>query len=297
MEEEKKLDISVILVNYNTKDLLYNCLKSIYKHTSGVSYEIIVSDNGSIDGSLEMLEKEFPKVIIVKNMDNLGFGKANNRGVEQARGKYVFLLNTDTIITNNSLYMFYQFAEKNENYIVGAYLRDREFNVINSYGDFTRPIKALLRKYYDYFPFLLSIRKKHIKTPCLENRIVDFVTGADMFLAKSNYLLCNGFDENFFMYHEDDDLCRTAKNLNIKSIVIEGPIIQHLEGASSKVKVRKLCIQDKSYLYYCKKWNNNSIIFIYLLFFISFPIRLFSRVLSIKDKIFLLRSLREVCHE
>ena len=84
------MQVSIIIVNYNTKELLNNCLKSIYKYTKDIDFEIIVSDNGSTDNSISMLKTEFPQVIIVDNGKNLGFGAANNKGLEIAKGKYIF---------------------------------------------------------------------------------------------------------------------------------------------------------------------------------------------------------------
>ena len=98
-----KIDVSVIIVNYNTKDLLRDCINSVIEQTKNISFEIIVSDNGSSDGSIEMLKAEFPKVIILNNKENLGFGKANNRGAEISNGKYLFLLNSDTVLLNNAI--------------------------------------------------------------------------------------------------------------------------------------------------------------------------------------------------
>ena len=86
------MDVSIIIVNYNTKDLIKNCINSIYKHTKDVDFEIIVSDNGSVDGSIEMIKSEFPNVILIENGSNLGFGTANNRGLAIAKGKYIFYL-------------------------------------------------------------------------------------------------------------------------------------------------------------------------------------------------------------
>ena len=85
----QEIDVSVIIVNYNTKELLKNCINSIYEKTENVSIEIIVSDNGSIDGSIEMLKDTFPDVILIENNENLGFGKANNIGAKNAHGKYL----------------------------------------------------------------------------------------------------------------------------------------------------------------------------------------------------------------
>ena len=84
------MDVSVIIVNYNTKDLLLNCIKSIYSVTEEVEFEIIVSDNGSTDNSLDELNKKYPEVIIVRNNKNIGFGAANNSAIKHAKGKYIF---------------------------------------------------------------------------------------------------------------------------------------------------------------------------------------------------------------
>src|SRR3989338_9627627 len=96
------MELSVIIVNWNTKKLLEDCLKSIFKYTKGVSFEIIVVDNGSRDGSPKMVKNKFPQVKLIPNKENLGFTKANNQGIKIAKGKYILLLNSDTYLTENS---------------------------------------------------------------------------------------------------------------------------------------------------------------------------------------------------
>ena len=83
------MDVSIIIVNYNTRELLRDCLISIYKHTTEINFEVIVSDNGSVDGSIEMLKQDFPQVVLIENNANLGFGRANNRGLAIAKGKCI----------------------------------------------------------------------------------------------------------------------------------------------------------------------------------------------------------------
>ena len=104
------MDVSVIIVNYNTKELTRNCLKSVFEKTKGVNFEVIVSDNGSTDGSIEMIKSEFPEVILIENNANLGFGAANNRALKIARGKYVFYLNSDTLLLNNAVKIFFDYS-------------------------------------------------------------------------------------------------------------------------------------------------------------------------------------------
>lgn len=88
---EKSLDVSIIIVNYNTKDLTRNCLKAVFEQTKNISFEVIVSDNGSNDGSIEMIKSEFPQVILIENNENLGFGAANNCGGKNCKRKIYFL--------------------------------------------------------------------------------------------------------------------------------------------------------------------------------------------------------------
>ena len=97
------MDVSIIIVNWNTRDLLRGCLHSILEQTSGILFEIIVVDNHSRDGSSEMVEKEFPIVKLVRNANNCGFAAANNQGMRLASGRYVLLLNPDTIILDSAI--------------------------------------------------------------------------------------------------------------------------------------------------------------------------------------------------
>ena len=280
------MDVSIIIVNYNTKELTYNCLHSVFEQTHSIEFEIIVSDNGSTDGSIEMIKTEFPQVILIENNANIGFGAANNRGADIAKGKYLFLLNSDTLLLNNAVKEFFDYAEKTDGCILGCFLCDANGEYINSYGKFNSLKKASFRFLYNYFPFLLRIRKKMVKKKCVfpETLKVDFVTGADLFLLKKDFTALSGFDENFFMYYEDSDLCRRAAKAGIERLLIDTPKIVHLEGRSSKVKAAKLKIMEKSFFYYYKKWENESgvnLLFFYLFIFLRF----FSFQFSLKEKI------------
>ena len=114
------MQVSVIIVNFNTRELLRNCLNSIYSQTKDISFEVIVSDNGSVDGSVEMLRSDFPQVILVDNKANLGFGTANNKGLDVAKGEFVFYLNSDTLLLNNAIKIFYDYWKQHESEQLGA---------------------------------------------------------------------------------------------------------------------------------------------------------------------------------
>ena len=119
---EKLTDVSIIIVNYNTMDLTRNCLKSVFEQTKDISFEVIVSDNGSNDGSIEMIKSEFPQVVLIENNANLGFGAANNRGLKMTKGKYIFYLNSDTVLLNNAVKNFFDYWENSpEKEKIGAF--------------------------------------------------------------------------------------------------------------------------------------------------------------------------------
>lgn len=223
------MDVSIILVSYNTKDLTRDCLKSVYEKTQGVEFEIFVVDNNSHDGSAEMIEREFPEVRLIRNSENKGFGAANNIAIRQSNAKYIFCLNTDTILLNNAVKIFFDFMEQPENQnvgVCGGALYDSD-NCPTNYGGQFPSILHILQKFG-----LRNIFKK--KTINYEKDIinVDYITGADIFFRKSVLDLVGLFDENFFMYYEETDLCFRIKKqgYNVK-LIIDAKII-HLESKS-----------------------------------------------------------------
>ena len=106
------MDVSIIVVAWNVKKLLYDCLKSVYDETRDIDFEVIYVDNASEDGSVEMVKEKFPEVTIIENDENMGFIKANNQGIEIATGRYVLLLNSDTIVLDNAIAKTVKFADK-----------------------------------------------------------------------------------------------------------------------------------------------------------------------------------------
>lgn len=231
------MDVSIIIVNYNTRELLSDCIKSICSNTVDVQYEVIVSDNGSTDGSVEMLRAEYPQVIIIENKRNIGFGAANNRALDHAKGKYVFFLNSDTILLNNAVKYFKDYWEKNEAAnlgCLGAQLQDQNGYFIHSYDKYPSPIsvlKALLHM------CLWSVTHKNINQTSHNQKKLEvpktidgYITGADMFVRNDEAAY---FDERYFMYAEETDLqYNHFYKLGKKCIIIPEPEIVHLVGAS-----------------------------------------------------------------
>ena len=240
------MDVSVIIVNYNTCEITKNCLKSVFEQTTGIEFEVIVSDNGSKDGSIEMIRRDFPQVILIENTANLGFGTANNRALAVAKGKYVFYLNSDTLLLNNAVKIFFDYwenaAEKQTLGALGANLLDMDGHIIHSHGTFPQidsVVVDTIRALYGTYKITLSnaIKQKtlslYTQNHFSEKKLgdVDCITGTDLFLKNDEYA---HFDERYFMYCEETDLQYRLMQHEKKRILIDGPEIIHLDGASFK---------------------------------------------------------------
>lgn len=267
------MDVSIVIVNYNTKELLRQCIESIYEQTKELDFEIIISDNGSTDGSIEMLKANFSKVIVISNNENLGFGRANNRGQAIAKGKYIFYLNSDTILLNNAVKIFFDYFEKNENQGLGAIgcnLCNKNFQTNFSYGDFGTSfghIKELIKNILKNNKYTLNKILFHKPFPDIptessvkQNKYgaVDYICGADLFM-KNNALA--RFDENYFLYFEEIDLQYNLFRNKLSRELIDGPRIMHLQGGSAKTTKKEVLFltnfseiqSNLSSIYYYKK--------------------------------------------
>ena len=232
------MDVSIIIVNYNTCNLTRNCLRSVFEQTKDIDFEVIVSDNGSKDRSIEMIKQEFPQVILIENNANLGFGAANNRGLKIAKGKYIFYLNSDTILLNNAVKIFFDYwensPEKDKIGALGANLLNEKGEVIHSYGEFPIARNEVMRFVCRFFViimcWLLKIypKRKTIKYSKYIGK-VEYVTGADLFMKNDKNCI---YDERYFLYYEETDIQWKLMKQKLDRIIIDGPEIVHLEGKS-----------------------------------------------------------------
>ncbi|GHV72145.1 glycosyl transferase [Spirochaetia bacterium] len=251
------MDVSIIIVNYNTKQLLYNCLMSIYEQTKDIDFEIIVSDNGSIDGSNEMIHMDFPHVILIKNNSNLGFGTANNIGAKAAKGKYLFFLNSDTIILNNAIKVLVDYLESNAKAgVCGGNLFDENKKPTFSYEMFLpsviREINIFLKLAIEKILFRENSRFNHTNNP----KKVGYISGADLLIRTDLFRRLNGFDPDFFMYYEETELTYRVKKVGYKVYNIPQAHILHLEGKSLSDNLTKQRISLKSRkIYYMKTYD------------------------------------------
>ena len=264
----EKKDVSIILVNYKTKDLTRNCINSIVEKTQYLSYEIFVVDNDSQDGTPEMLKNEFPWVKLIENPQNSGFGSANNLAIRQSDGKYVFLLNTDTILVNNAIKILFDFLENNEKIgACGANLYDENMEHVHSYGVFPTVKRQILKTFMLRWFFPAELKQMKDKGLNSENLLkpVDYITGADVMIRKSVLDEVGIFDERFFMYFEENELQFRIRKAGYEIYINPGAQIIHLHDKSPKKRERmyyeykksqylffRLCYADKKNLFRIK---------------------------------------------
>lgn len=234
------LDVSVIIVSYNTKELLRDCLNSLLQKTTAISYEVIVVDNDSQDGSIEMLADFGEDIRIVSLSENVGFGRANNEGIKVARGRNIFLLNPDTLLINNAVKVLSDFLDEHVQVAVcGGNLYMRSMSPTHSYmmrlpslgGEVNMMLFDRIYKY----KYGKNVEFNHCGYP-LE---VGYITGADMMIRKQVLDEVGYFDPDFFMYYEEAELTWRIKRRGYKVVNVPDARIIHLEGQSFKLKTNR----------------------------------------------------------
>lgn len=238
-EKDSLIDISVIIVSYNVRDFLLQCLRSLNEASQNLNTEIYVVDNRSVDGTPDMIRKTYPRIHLIANSENLGFGKANNQALKTARGKYVLFLNPDTIIREDTLDVMIRFMEENpDTALAGCKILNTDGSLqLACRRSFPRPSVAIskLLGLSALFPGNPHLAKYNLtyKDPD-ESYSVDAVSGSFMFCRRDVIQELNGFDERFFMYGEDLDLCYRVQEKGYIVSYVPGTTIVHYKGESSK---------------------------------------------------------------
>jgi len=233
------LDLSIIIVNYNVKEFLQNLIHSIEKASTKITKEIIVIDNASDDGSVEFLKEKFPQVKLIVNQKNLGFGKANNIGLKQATGKYILLINPDTIVAEDTFEKMIQFFETNKNVgLAGC-------KILNPDGTLQLACRRSFPGPWTSFTKVTGLSLLFPKSKLFarynltyldENQSyeVDAISGSFMIMRREVYKKVGGFDEQFFMYGEDLDICYRIQKAGFKVFYVHTTQIIHYKGESTK---------------------------------------------------------------
>ncbi len=234
-----ELDISIIIVNYNVKEFLQNLIHSIYKATANISSEIIIVDNASDDGSAEFVREKFPEVKIILNDKNLGFSKANNIGLKAAKGKYLLLLNPDTLVSENTFDELIKFFRSTPNAgLAGCKILNPEGTLqLACRRSFPGPWTSFCKVtgLSTLFP-QSRIFARYNLTYLDENQTyeVDAISGSFMMFTREVYEKVGGLDEQFFMYGEDLDFCYRVQKAGYKVYYVHSTQIIHYKGESTK---------------------------------------------------------------
>lgn len=233
------IDISIIIVNYNVKEYLASLLNSIKRSQGKYSLEIFVVDNASVDGSIPYLRKEFPDVHYIANTKNVGFGKANNQAIKKAKGTYTLIINPDTIVSEDTLDVMYRHMEENTNTAVAG------CKLLNPDGSFApesrrqvpTPAIAVWKALGITSLFPKSKRFAGYYMNWLdedEPSQVPVLSGSFMFFRTSVLQEMKGFDEDFFMYGEDIDLCYRVTQAGYDIDYVPSTSIIHYKGESTR---------------------------------------------------------------
>lgn len=253
-----KIDLSVVIVNWNTKKLLEDCLRSIFKYTKGIKFEVIVVDNGSKDGSRDMVRKKFPQAKLILNKDNLGFTKANNQGIKVAKGEYVLLLNSDTYLVENSLKKLVDLAKSKDNLgALGPQLLNEDRTIQQSAGFFPHlPQVFYWMSFIDDLPGGTLLKPYHIDHDSFyrKDRQVDWITAAAISVPKKVIDKVGSLDEGIFMYGEEVDWCYRIKKAGYGVYFSPATKIVHIgRGSSGKISQNAILGEYKGLLYFYKK--------------------------------------------
>ncbi len=230
------MKLSVVILNYNVKYFLQQCLLSVEAAIRAIDAEIIVVDNNSTDGSCEMIHSLFPNVTLIANSENTGFPKGNNIGVALAKGEYICILNPDTVVAEDTFVSVLDYISSKQNAgIVGCRLIDGAGNFLpESKRGVPTPYVALTKIFglYKLSPKLFGkYYASHLSE--YESGAVDILVGAFMVMKRELYLEIGGFDENCFMYSDDIDLSYRVLKAGYQNFYFAGTSVIHYKGEST----------------------------------------------------------------
>ncbi len=236
--------VSVILVNYNTKDMTSECVQSIFDKIKYKYLEVILVDNASHDGSVAALREKFPNLKVIASDENLGFGAANNLAAKNSKGDYVLLLNTDMVILDDVVEHLMEFVERHPDAGVWGgrtVFADGALNPASCWGRMTLwSVFCAVSGLRSMFPKSMLFNPEGYGGWQRDTvREVDIVTGCLLLMRRDIWERLGGFDPIFFMYGEDADLCLRAKAIGCRPMVTPDAAVVHYGGASEPMLVRK----------------------------------------------------------
>ena len=249
------VDLSILVISYNTKAMTLECLASVFQETTRTHFEVVVLDNASTDGSVDAIRARHPAVRLIASQDNLGFAQGNNVAAQQARGRYLLLLNPDTVVLEGAIDKLMDFArQKPEARIWGGrtLTADRKLNPSSCWRQMTLwNLFCRAAGLSTVFPHSSIFNTEGYGGWRRDSvRAVDIVTGCFLLITTADWNALGGFDRRFFMYGEEADLClRAAKSFPCQPLISPEPTIVHYGGASETVRasasIKKLAAKSE----------------------------------------------------
>jgi GT2 family glycosyltransferase len=253
-------DVSIIIVNWNTREILRGCLVSIFKQTKDINVEVIVVDNASSDESAEMVKIEFPDVVLITNTENRGFAAANNQGMQLAVGRYILLLNPDTIVLERAIQKTISFADNHPDIgVTGCQVWLNENDIQQTCFSFPSLSGLILQEMglRRLFPKSRFFgRTKYGWWDRTTQRDVDVVSGMYMLVRRGAIEQVGLMDEDYFVYAEETDWCYRFWKAGWRCVFSPEARIIHLDGGSkstAQISIRMFVQQQKSLLIFYKK--------------------------------------------
>mgnify|MGYP001345208624 CR=1 FL=1 len=228
-------DLSIIIVSYNTCSHLDACLYSLTENPPQCKYDITVVDNGSTDGSIEMVKSKWRNVRLIETGCNLGYAAANNYGIRETESEFILLLNSDTIVHPETVdLLIKQLKQQDDVGIVAPRIVDSDSEIELSHGSMINPWNSTWQRLKEYllrrqFPFI----SKWITLSASKTQFADWVSGACLLVRRNDALQVGLLDERFFLYTEDVDFCSSIRALDKKILYFTGSTITHYRGQSS----------------------------------------------------------------
>ncbi|MFA5104264.1 MAG: glycosyltransferase family 2 protein [Candidatus Margulisiibacteriota bacterium] len=232
------MKLSICIVSWNTKDLLRKCLASIYKYAPKCEFEVFVADNNSPDGTPDMIEKEFPQVVLIKNKENLGFAAANNQEFERAKGEYLLILNPDTEVFEGSFDILIDFLDKNKDAgMVAPKLLNSDGSLQRSCMGFpTLGALAMRQLFIEALIPFNPFSEKYLMSGFKYDKTaeVDQPMGACLLVRKEIIDKIGPFDSGYYMFFDEVDLCFRVKKAGWKIFFIPASSVMHHGGTAVK---------------------------------------------------------------
>lgn len=263
-------EISIIIVSWNSKEFLHRCLTSLYQNPPAVSFEVIVVDNNSVDNSAQMIKKSFPRVRLIKNVNNPGYSSANNQAIAVSNSRYVLLLNPDTVVLPNTFDAMIEFMNANPDVgVVGPQLLNPDRSIQPSGNRFPSLTRIIHEIVFSLFPQAHRLAGKVFEEKFIFGRDdfgctyeVDEISGACLMVRRQVIDQIGLLDENFFVYYEDVDWCYRIKRAGWKILYLpQAKVIHHWRRGGADIGTQAAIEHYRSrYLFFKKHYGTVSLI-------------------------------------